>query len=237
MEHQKPLASLHSVSVFSGTKAILADITLEVAAHEILTIIGPNGAGKTTLIRVLLGLKAPSQGQVFRREDLMIGYVPQRFRVPELLPLPVKEFLRLGAAATVQWEFYLEMVGLPASIQHTQLQDLSGGELQRVLLARALLRKPNWLVLDEPTQGVDVAGQSAFYALLTQIHAETKVAVLLVSHDLHYVMATAQKVICINGHICCSGKPEVVAHDPAFVAMYQHHHNHTHAPGASHVSS
>ncbi len=217
-----------------------ADLTLE--AGKIVTLIGPNGAGKTTLVRAVLGLIKVDEGSIEKAPDLRIGYMPQKLHIDASLPLTVARFLALGGKPRVALDEILQLTGITALINQP-MQSLSGGETQRVLLARALLRDPQLLVLDEPVQGVDVTGQSALYALINEIRNRRHCGVLLVSHDLHLVMATTDTVICLNQHVCCHGHPEQVTNDPAYlalfgeitgsigapqVAIYTHHHDHQH---------
>ena len=231
------LLSLADVGVAFGRRVALSDVSLALAPGEILTIIGPNGAGKTTLLRVLLGLQRADHGRVQRRSGLRIGYVPQRFAIDETLPLSVRRFLSLVPGAKREITEALAEVGASHTLG-LPLQTLSGGELQRVLLACALLREPELLVLDEPAQGVDITGQAELFALIRRIRDATGCGVLLVSHDLHLVMAATDRVICLNHHVCCSGHPEAVSRDPAYralfgaavdgFALYAHHHDHRH---------
>ncbi|SFN47990.1 zinc transport system ATP-binding protein [Izhakiella capsodis] len=233
------LVSLHAVSVSFGSKHVLSDISLSLQPGRILTLLGPNGAGKSTLVRVVLGLLKTTSGKVARQEGLRIGYVPQKLHLDATLPLNVSRFMRLKSGVKrVDILPALERVQA-GHLASASLQKLSGGETQRVLLARALLDKPQLLVLDEPTQGVDVNGQVALYDLIDQLRYELNCAVLLVSHDLHLVMAKTDDVLCLNQHICCSGAPEVVSMHPEFIAMfgqhgaqqlaiYRHNHNHRH---------
>jgi zinc transport system ATP-binding protein len=232
------LIRLKDVSVTRAGQSVLENIQLSVSPGEIVTLIGPNGAGKTTLVRAVLGLLKPDSGDVWRKPKLRVGYMPQKLHVDPTLPLSVLRFLRLvpsvdratALAALVE-------VGAEKVID-SPLQGISGGEMQRVLLARALLREPELLVLDEPVQGVDVAGQAELYALITQLRNRHQCGVLMVSHDLHLVMSTTDQVVCLNRHVCCSGHPEQVSNDPAFVelfgqnapnlAIYHHHHDHAH---------
>nr|WP_250460712.1 ATP-binding cassette domain-containing protein [Microbulbifer sp. GX H0434] len=214
-------------------RQLLQDITLELHAGEIVTVIGPNGAGKTTLLRLLLGLTAPTGGRVRRRPGLRLGYMPQRLQIDPSMPMSVARFVQLGQARVSVAEA-LERVGA-GHLADASLAALSGGEMQRVLLARAASRKPQLLVLDEPTQGVDLGGQGEVYRLIANLRDELGCGVLLVSHDLHLVMAATDQVICINQHICCHGAPEQVSRDPAYlelfgdkVAPYTHQHNHEH---------
>ena len=232
------LIKLDQVNVQFAGEHVLQDVQLEVRSGEIVTLIGPNGAGKTTLVRCVLGLLKPDSGSVWSRPKLRIGYMPQKLQVDATLPLSVLRFLRLvpgvnRSSATAA----LAEVGAERLID-SPLQSISGGELQRVLLARALLRKPQLLVLDEPVQGVDVAGQAELYRLISTLRDRHGCGVLMVSHDLHLVMSATDQVICLNRHVCCSGHPEQVSGDPAFVelfgmdarslAIYQHHHDHSH---------
>ena len=232
------LAALEEVSVAFGRTTVLDRVSLTVARGEIVTVVGPNGAGKTTLLRILLGLVRPSAGRVRLASGTRIGYVPQSLVVEPTLPLSVARFLRLLVPATrPALAAALAEVGAPDLID-ARVQTLSGGELRRVLLARALLRQPDLLVLDEPVQGVDVSGQAELYQLIRRIRDRRRCGVLLVSHDLHLVMAATDHVICLNHHVCCSGRPDVVTRDPAYramfgaaaeaIAIYAHHHDHAH---------
>ncbi len=248
----EPLLTASGLALRDGAKGILHEVDLEITPSEIVTIVGPNGSGKTTLLRLLIGALRPSAGQIRRHTDLRIGYTPQRLALDRTLPLTVDRFLALGeAASTERRRDVLLKVGVPGHGM-AQLIDLSGGELQRVLLARALLRNPNLLVLDEPTQGLDQPGEAAFYRLIEEVRRETGSSVLMVSHDLHVVMSAADRVICLNGHICCQGTPTLVLDHPEYrrlfgqggegaLALYRHEHDHHHhhahdgtgdAPGA-----
>lgn len=213
-----------------------ADLTLE--AGKIVTLIGPNGAGKTTLVRSVLGLIRVDEGRIERRPDLRIGYMPQKLHIEASMPLTVARFLALGGNPRLALNEVLRLTGIE-QLAAMPMQQLSGGETQRVLLARALLRDPQLLVLDEPVQGVDVTGQAALYGLINDIRKQRQCGVLLVSHDLHLVMATTDTVVCLNQHVCCEGHPEAVTNDPAYlalfgatlkpqIALYTHHHDHQH---------
>jgi zinc transport system ATP-binding protein len=233
------LISARGVSVFRNGRDQLVDVNLDIHEREIVTLIGPNGAGKTTLVRVLLGLEKPDRGSVHRRRDLRVGYVPQRFDSDAVIPMTVERFLTLGSNESIERiASMLESVDA-TPVRHQQLGELSGGELQRVVLARALLRRPNLLVLDEPVQGVDYSGEADLYNLIAKLRDEAGFGVLLVSHDLHFVMGRSDRVICLNRHVCCSGVPETVAQHPAYgrlfgaeaaraFAVYRHHHDHSH---------
>ncbi|TWI56554.1 zinc transport system ATP-binding protein [Pseudomonas duriflava] len=233
------LVRLSNVGVRFSGQNILDQVSLAIAPGEIVTLIGPNGAGKTTLVRAVLGLLTPDSGTVWRQPHLRIGYMPQKLHVDATLPLTVLRFLRLvpGVDRSSAAKALAEVGG--DHLLDSPLQTISGGELQRVLLARALLRKPELLVLDEPVQGVDVSGQAELYRLITQLRNRYGCGVLMVSHDLHLVMSTTDQVVCLNHHVCCSGHPEQVSGHPAFVelfgqdarslAIYHHHHDHAHS--------
>ena len=232
------LLRAQDISVQRAGRFLLNAVSLSLYPRKIVTLVGPNGAGKTTLVSVLLGLLAADAGQVERREGLVIGYVPQRFAVPPSLPMDVDGFLRLaGASDFAQRQAVLARLGA-ADLQRAPLRALSGGELQRVLLARALLRQPALLVLDEPAQGLDVHGQQELYRLIAQLRDETGCGVLMVSHDLHLVMAATDQVVCLEQHVCCVGSPAVISQHPEYLrmfgndlrefAVYQHHHDHVH---------
>ena len=237
------LIEAESLSVTRRGKEILSNAGVRVRAGEIVTLIGPNGAGKTTVVRIVLGLMKPDRGEVFRRPGLVVGYMPQRLHIDPTLPLTVGRFLTLGAKrgrprTLDRTNRVLEEVG-SGTIMDTPLEAVSGGEFQRVLLARALLRDPDLLVLDEPSQGIDVTGQADLFGLISRIRDQRGCGVLMVSHDLHLVMAQTDEVICLNHHVCCAGHPETVANDPSYIelfgkqvadslAVYHHHHDHAH---------
>lgn len=233
------LVSARGLRVTRGGRAILSAIDLDIHAGEIVTLIGPNGSGKTTLVRTLLGLETQDRGTIRRTPGLTVGYVPQRFSLDQALPMTVERFLALGnGSRTLRIPETLAEVGA-GHVRTQQMSNLSGGELQRVLLARALLNDPVLLVLDEPARGVDYVGEAELYALISRLRDTRGLGVLLVSHDLHVVMAQSDRVICINHHICCSGIPETVAQHPEYARLfgpetsrsfgvYHHHHDHRH---------
>jgi zinc transport system ATP-binding protein len=233
------LISGHGLCYEVSGRRLLDNVDLTIRRQEVITVIGPNGAGKTTLIRVLLGLLQPSSGVVERMDHMSIGYVPQRLQVNPLLPMTVARFMRTACRASAEEiQVVLNDVGL-GEIADRSLQKLSGGEWQRTLLARALLRKPDLLVLDEPLQGVDVAGQAELYRLITDLRDRYNCGVLMVSHDLHLVMEASDSVLCLNQHVCCSGRPEAITQHPEYLrligdtdaaglAVYSHHHDHVH---------
>jgi zinc transport system ATP-binding protein len=233
------LVTAEDLEVRFGATLALTQVELTVEAGEVVTLIGPNGAGKSTLVRAVLGLIAPSAGRVWRRPGLRIGYLPQRMTIDPVLPLTVGRFLSLARpASSHEISAALERVAAAALLGQS-IHDLSGGEFQRVLLARALMRDPELLVLDEPVQGVDFAGQIALYELIGQLRQDLGLGVLMVSHDLHVVMAATDRVVCLNHHVCCSGAPEAVSRNPEYTALfgaaaarglaiYSHHHDHRH---------
>ena len=235
----EPLLTVEGVSLAIRGNSILQDVNLQVSTGEIVALIGPNGAGKSTLVRVVLGLLQPERGRVWRKPGARIGYMPQRLAVDETLPLTARRFITLGMPASrEQVRAVLEEVGA-TRVLDTPVQAVSGGEMQRVLLARALLREPDLLVLDEPIQGVDLNGQYELYDLISDLRRKRGCGILMVSHELHLVMAATDHVLCLNRHVCCSGHPEHVARDPAYLqlfgidgarrlAVYHHHHNHRH---------
>ena len=221
---------------FHGQK-VVDSVNLSLGAGEIMTIIGPNGSGKTTLIKLLLGLERADSGSITRKENLRIGYVPQKLQLQKVLPITAEWFLRLSQQGSGLHQI-VEELGISDCL-HKSVHTLSGGEMQRLLLARALLVHPELLVLDEPAQGVDVTGQAELYALIARISRARGASVLMVSHDLHLVMSATDHVICLNHHICCEGHPHSVQDDPAFtelfgarvaqgLAVYTHHHDHDH---------
>ena len=232
------LLSLHNVSLKHRQQSLLNNISLSLSAKQIMTIIGPNGAGKSTLIKVALGLTKADSGEIYRQAGLRIGYMPQQLTLNPLMPLSVSRFLAMAKSDRRQIDAALARAGI-SHLRDRPLHDISGGETQRVLLSRALLGSPNLLVLDEPAQGVDISGQTELYELISALRDDLGCAVLMVSHDLHWVMAQTDTVICLNQHICCHGHPEQVSSDPEYlalfgrrhaeaVALYQHDHDHQH---------
>lgn len=233
------LVRLEQVSVRFAKEDVLSNVTLSLHDDCITTLIGPNGAGKTTLVRVVLGLIKPTKGTLWCQPNLRIGYMPQKLHIDRTMPLTVDRFLNIGLKPEKeQLLLTLEQVGAQHLLKHS-FHDLSGGETQRVLLARALLRDPQLLVLDEPVQGVDVNGQTELYQLISAIRKQRRCGILMISHDLHLVMSSTDHVVCLNQHICCSGHPEGVSNDPTFIALfgrshadafalYNHHHDHRH---------
>ena len=237
MTIDRVLAEAKGICVSLQGRMVLDNVDLAVSAGEILSLIGPNGAGKTTLIRVILGLLRPDQGEISLRPGVRIGYMPQRLMVDSILPLTVRRFLTLGGRVSEQTlRQTLDEAGV-GGLLDSPVQNISGGEMQRVMLARALLREPELLILDEPVQGVDVTGQAELFGLIGNIRDRHGCGILMVSHDLHLVMATTDRVLCLNRHVCCSGHPEAVSSDPSYLelfgtypgmALYTHIHDHRH---------
>ncbi len=240
--HAEALVEARGITVSRGGNVILAGVDVSVGDGRIVTLIGPNGAGKTTVVRVMLGLMKPDAGSVRRRDGLVVGYMPQHLHIDATLPLTVGRFLTLGAKrGQSEAEARAALVEVAtAAVMDTPVQVVSGGEFRRILLARALLRDPDLLVLEEPSQGIDVNGQAELYRLITRIRDRRHCGVLMVSHDLHLVMASTDEVVCLNHHVCCAGHPESVTNDPAYIALfgkrvastiavYHHEHDHDHA--------
>ncbi|GAL14494.1 zinc ABC transporter ATP-binding protein ZnuC [Vibrio astriarenae] len=233
------LLSLDSISVDFDGRSVVDKVSLRIERGKITTLIGPNGAGKSTLVKVVLGLIKPTSGSIVRQEKLKLGYVPQKLALNDTLPLSVQRFLKLSGRYSQQELIdALKLVGAEHLLKN-QMATLSGGENQRVLLARALLQRPDILVLDEPAQGVDVQGQIDLYELVDSLRHRFNCAVFMVSHDLHLVMAKTDEVICLHHHVCCSGAPEDISNHPKYLALfghrgrealaiYTHHHKHHH---------
>jgi len=239
---QECLVEAHGLSITIGDRAVLDHVDIKISRGEIVTVIGINGSGKTTLLRALMGAIPVDRGQVRRLPGLRVGYAPQRLTIDRTLPLTVTHFLRLGSRASRD-AMAVALADVGAEKLHdSQLAVLSGGELQRVMIARALVREPDLLVLDEPMSGIDVSGQGDLYKLIGDIRDRRGCGILLVSHDLHLVMAATDTVVCLNHHVCCTGRPQAVVEDPEFIALfghvaadtiavYKHHHDHVHDAG------
>ena len=241
------LIAAEGVTVRIEGRTVLDRVSLSIAEGEIVTIVGPNGSGKSTLLRTLIGAVRPDAGRIETARDLRIGYVPQKLAIDPTLPLSVRRFLdlphRVSRAAA---EDALARAGVQATADQ-QMATLSGGQFQRVLLARAILSRPNLLLLDEATQGLDQPGSARFYQRIEEVRRELGCAVVMVSHELHVVMSASDRVICLNGHICCEGAPDVITAAPAWrelfgtgtggaLALYRHDHDHHHhhEPGEAH---
>lgn len=242
-QQQEALVKLDDVRLSFNGVSVLDGISFEIPPERIVTLIGPNGAGKTTLLKIILGIIRPDGGRVWKKPGLKIGYVPQKLNLSRAIPLTVRRFLCLDTpCGDTELAGVLKQTGLPAEILRRSVHPLSGGEMQRVMLARTLLKRPDLLVLDEPAQGLDPVSEEQFYALLDELNQTKKCAIVMVSHDLHIVMAGSHRVLCINRHICCSGAPDEIADLPGYrrlygekpaLAVYRHHHDHLHLPDGS----
>ena len=242
------LVTVEDLSVVYGGQTVLSGVSMQVEPGEIVTIVGPNGSGKTSLLRAIIGAVTPAKGRVTRAAGVRIGYVPQRLHVDLTLPITVARFLRLpGGIAPDAIAEALAAAGVP-DLTSRQMSQLSGGQFQRVLLARALIGKPDILLLDEATQGLDQPGSAAFYRQIEEVRQRTGCAVLMISHELHVVMSASDRVICLNGHVCCEGTPAVVASAPEYralfgtgtggaFALYQHDHDHAHDHTRDHTGA
>ena len=235
------LVALRGLDVKLGGALVLTGVDLTIDAGEIVTIVGPNGSGKSTLLRAIVGAVKPSAGSITRAPGLRIGYVPQKLQIDTRLPLTARRFLDLPDRVSDAEAARLLAEAGAEGLADRQMADLSGGQFQRVLLARALKGDPHLLILDEPTQGLDQPGASAFYKLIETVSRDLGCAILMVSHELHVVMAASDRVICLNAHVCCEGTPEHVASAPEYRALFgsgtqgalalyrqDHDHNHDH---------
>jgi len=239
------LVDVENLSISYGAKTVLSHVSLRIERGEIVTIVGPNGSGKTSLLRAIIGAVKPARGSVSLGSGVKIGYVPQKLHIDATLPMTVSRFLKLpGGVAAADIDLALSQAGVQ-DLSKAQLSQLSGGQLQRVSLARALIGKPDLLLLDEATQGLDQRGSASFYQQIEKVRQDTGCAVLMISHELHVVMSASDRVICLNGHVCCEGAPEVVASAPEYralfgtgtggaLALYRHEHDHGHDHDLSH---
>jgi zinc transport system ATP-binding protein len=244
------IASCENIYLNRSGINVLENVSFGIGKGEIVTLVGPNGSGKTTILKILLSLIEPNSGSVKKEKDLIIGYMPQKISVERIMPITVRRFLRLnGVNRSLRGIDKVEIIahdlGIGKLLQK-QIHEISGGEMQRVLLARALLLQPDLLALDEPTQGLDVQGQEEFYRIIESVKNKYNCGVIMVSHDLHVVMAKTDRVICLNRHICCEGRPEDISHHPEYLslfgkkeigdkfAIYPHKHDHSHNIGEEH---
>ena len=238
MDQKKLLVKLENAGVFKSSKWLVRGISLEINQGEIVTLIGPNGSGKTTTAKMILNILNTDEGLVTRNANKM-AYVPQKINIDWTMPLRVIDFMKITSSLNnTQITESLVMTGVD-KLLYNQIHSLSGGEFQRVLIARAIAKKPDLLVLDEPVQGVDFNGEIALYNLIKEISVNLNCGILLISHDMHFVMSTTDHVICLNGHICCSGSPSNVVKNPEYIKLfgqhnsetlsyYQHRHDHSH---------
>lgn len=242
------LVAVKNLSVAYGANTVLRNVDFNLEPGEIVTIVGPNGSGKTSLLRAIIGATKPTTGKVTLRPGLKIGYVPQRLHIDPTLPITVERFMRLaGDVSKADCQAALQTAGVPNLLKR-QMSQLSGGQFQRVMLARALINRPDVLLLDEATQGLDQPGSASFYRQIEAVRRETGCAVLMISHELHVVMSASDRVICLNGHVCCEGAPEIVASAPEYralfgsgtggaLALYRHDHDHDHDHPHSHEAA
>lgn len=241
LDQSNSLVTLENAGLNRGGRWLVRGVDLTVHRGEVVTLIGPNGAGKSTTAKIALGLERPDEGTAHRRAGLKIGYVPQTLAIDWTLPLTVTRFLSLTERVSeTDAQTALQRVGI-AHLARAEIRHLSGGEFQRALLARAITRKPDLLVLDEPVQGVDFSGEIELYDLISEIRTTLDCGILMISHDLHVVMAGTDSVLCLNGHVCCQGHPHIVAESPEYrelfgaraaaaLAIYEHAHDHEHLP-------
>ena len=233
------LIEIQNLNVVYGKDKVLKDVNLTLSKNEIVTIVGPNGSGKTTLFKSIIGSIPITSGKVLIEQNIKIGYVPQVLNIDRSLPLTVGRFLKLAKNRNDKGFLRAQQVLDSHDLLPKQISDLSAGQLQRVLLAHALMNEPDILLLDEATRGLDQPGSAAFYKKIEEIRNSTGCAILMISHDLHVVMSASNRVICLNGHICCEGEPNSVASSPEYkalfgseidgtLALYQHNHNHSH---------
>ena len=238
MDQNKLLVKLENAGVYRSSKWLVRGISLEINQGQIVTLIGPNGSGKTTTAKMILNIMNADEGMVSGNADKM-AYVPQKINIDWTMPLRVIDFMKITSSLNnTQIKELLNMTGVD-KLLYNQIHSLSGGEFQRVLIARAIAKKPDLLVLDEPVQGVDFNGEIALYNLIKEISVTLNCGILLISHDMHFVMSTTDHVICLNGHICCSGSPSNVVKNPEYIKLfgehnsetlsyYQHQHDHSH---------
>lgn len=233
------LIKAHGITHHFKGRRVLDDVSLTLNADDFITIIGPNGAGKSTLLKTLMGLIDPDKGYIERKSNLRLGYIPQKLSIEPSLPISVERLIKLNQPNQTEFNDVADELGI-GNLLDKSAYSLSGGEWQRVLLARALINNPEAIILDEPAQNLDLSGQVSFYKQLDQIHNKRGIAILMVSHDLHMVMASTRQVVCLYHHVCCSGVPQAVTKDPEFInlfgqdmaammAIYQHHHDHDHS--------
>ena len=238
MKENNALVKLENAGVYKSSKWLVRGISFEVNKGQIVTLIGPNGSGKTTAAKMILNILNADEGLITSNTNKM-AYVPQKINIDWTMPLRVIDFMKITSSINNgQITEALTLTGVE-KLLYNEVHNLSGGEFQRVLIARAVAKKPELLVLDEPVQGVDFNGEIALYNLIKKISDKLNCGILLISHDMHFVMSATDHVICLNGHICCSGTPSTVIKNPAYIKLfgehnaetlsyYQHHHDHSH---------
>lgn len=233
------IAELKNISLKINQQSILSNISLDLAKNKITTLIGPNGGGKTSIARILLGILEPTSGKIIKNPKIKIGYMPQKIVIDKTIPLKAKDFVELNLSQKIDAK-YLKKLAARLGVENLlpkQIHNLSGGQMQRILFLRSLVNKPDLLVLDEPTQFMDIAAIQDFYQIIDEIRKQNNCSILMISHDLHTVMQKTDFVFCVNNHICCFGSPESVNQHPEYLslfgpknnlAIYQHHHDHCH---------
>ncbi|MFT5703773.1 MAG: zinc transport system ATP-binding protein [Rickettsiales bacterium] len=241
-EENQKLAYLKNICLTLNNQQILKDINLDLKKGEITTLIGPNGGGKTSIARILIGIIKADSGTVFLKKDIKIGYMPQKLEIEKTIPLRVVDFINLNSKENLDQQKIAKTMIERLQIDHIlekSVHKISGGELQKALLIRALMNNPDILVLDEPTGYMDISAQGEFYQVIEEIRDSKNCAILIISHDLHIVMQKTNRVICVNRHICCAGTPESINDHPEYlslfgkktihnIAIYSHHHDHKH---------
>jgi len=238
-----PLVKLENAGVYKSSRWLVRGVSFEIYNGQIVTLIGPNGSGKTTTAKMILNIFNANEGFVTTNTD-NIAYVPQKINIDWTLPLRVIDFMKITSPINDSQIIEALTLTKVEKLLYNEVRNLSGGEFQRVLIARAIAKKPDLLVLDEPVQGVDFNGEIALYNLIKNISDKLNCGILLISHDIHFVMSATDHVICLNGHICCSGTPSVVAKNPAYIklfgehtastlSLYEHHHDHSHSTDGS----
>tara|TARA_B100002051_G_scaffold71931_1_gene68200 strand:- start:2796 stop:3536 length:741 start_codon:yes stop_codon:yes gene_type:complete len=238
MKKNIPLVKLNNSGVLREKKWLVKGISLEIYREQIVTLIGPNGSGKTTTAKIILKIIEPNEGKV-ELNTKKIAYVPQKINIDWAIPLRVIDFMNITSKLNVSSIMdNLKLTGVD-HLLYKDLINLSGGEFQRVMIARAIAKRPELLILDEPVQGIDFNGEIKLYNLIKNISNNLKCGILLISHDIHFVMSSTDHVLCLNGHVCCSGTPQDVAKNPSYIelfgeqaassiALYKHNHDHTH---------
>lgn len=230
------LVEFKQVSKHFDQKYIVQDVSFIIKSQSLTTLIGPNGAGKTTIARILVGLCAPSGGAILKKNNLNIGYAPQHLQLNANIPIKTKDLIKLlGYNDDLSLLKELKSIIDIENILDCKVNDLSGGQLQKVVLLASLISRPELLVLDEPLKFLDINSQQQLYNLLDFLIKNYGMTIFMISHDLFTVMKKSDQVICLNGHICCSGRPKDIPSDPAFVdalsmiGFYMHHHDHNHS--------
>ncbi len=233
------LASLENIGLKIAGQQIIDRISLHLNKGEITTLIGPNGGGKTSIARILLGVLRPTSGTITKNSNIKIGYMPQKIEVERTIPMTVENFLTLSTHKIIFDDHIRSLISRLKleNILQKQIHDLSGGQMQKILFLRAIINKPDLLVLDEPTQYMDIGATEEFYQIIDEIRKAQHCAILLISHDLHMVMQKTDFVFCVNHHVCCHGSPESINQHPEYLSLfgnksalgiYQHHHDHKH---------